>query len=79
MEDHNLLPKILIEHQVLKNLILNKSSEKITTPQRKFVTDKKTWTIKTEMIEKKCGLTYNKRIILDDMNTIPFGYDRNLL
>jgi len=63
----------------IKNLILNKSTEKITTPQRKFVTDKKTWTIKTEIIEKKCGLTYNKRIILDDMNTIPFGYDRNLL
>ena len=31
------------------------------------------------MIQKKCGLTYNKRIILDDMKTIPFGFDRNLL
>ena len=36
--------------------------------------DKKTWQLKSKQNYKDYRLTYNKRILLDDYRTVPFGY-----
>ncbi|CAF1095770.1 unnamed protein product [Brachionus calyciflorus] len=49
-------------------------SKKIKVEQQKFTRDKVNWNFKTNVITKLYGFVYDKRILLDDLSTIPFGY-----
>jgi hypothetical protein len=40
----------------------------------KFVRDKHTWTITTEPNRKRYRMTFDKRIVCEDLSTMPFGY-----
>ena len=58
-----------------KDLVINKQfNKKISVEQNSFIRDKSNWTIRTEIINKLYGMVYDKRILLEDFSTIPYGY-----
>ena len=40
----------------------------------KFVKNKKEWNIKTKIEKKKYGFVYDKRVLFEDLTTLPFGF-----
>ena len=64
-----------ISIDVLRDLVLKDTSNQIEIDQRSFITNNKKWTIKTEITKKVIKNTFNKRIILSNMDeTVPYGY-----
>ena len=63
----------------IKDLVLNQNNQKVSVLERQFIIDKKEMKIKISVNDKDCSMSYRKRIILDDLSTIPFGYNRKLL
>ena len=43
-------------------------------PQQKFDRNKKTWDVTTNVINKLYGFVFDKRILFNDLTTVPFGY-----
>jgi hypothetical protein len=59
----------------MKELVLNKKlDEKISVEQNTFIRDKSNWSIRTEVINKLYRLVYDKRILLEDFTTLPYGF-----
>jgi hypothetical protein len=46
----------------------------IEVEQLNFVKNTKEWSIKTETGVKACKYTFDKRFVLENFETIPFGY-----
>jgi hypothetical protein len=65
----------VINFDSVKDLILNNREEKLGVNQLKFTRDKKGWTVSTHVINKLYSFVCDKRIILDDHDTIPYGYN----
>jgi hypothetical protein len=70
--DQNVKKKINFES--MKNLILNYRTEKIEVDQLKFSRNKDQWDVYTNIITKKYGFCYTKRVIQKDYSTLPYGY-----
>ncbi len=65
----SLLVKVLIF-----NLILNRNfDETINVEQIKFIRNNKDWTIRTETMLKQYRQVYDKRILFDNFETLPYG------
>ena len=58
----------------IKNIVCEDQEKKITVDQLKFVKDKKDWTIKSKIEKKNYGFVYDKRVLFEDLSTLPFGY-----
>ena len=58
----------------MKNIVQNDQNAKIEIPQLSFTRDKKTWHIKSDITQKLYGFVYDKRILMDDFTTYPYGY-----
>ena len=60
--------------RVIDEYIFNSRAEKLSIPQRKFVTTKYN-EIKTKIIDKNFKIVYDKRMLNKDYTTLPFGYE----
>ena len=70
----NYLTNLLLNFDSIKACVDNSDME-IKIPQLKFIKDKSQWLIKTEIHEKRYNcLSYNKRLVLPNGNTLPYGY-----
>ena len=64
----------LINFDSIKDLVLNYRKRKIEAKQLIFTRDKKNWSVQCQENKKIYGFVYNKRRILDDLTTLPFGF-----
>ena len=58
----------------MKEIVLENHKKKLAIKQLKFTRNKSTWEINTSTIEKLYSLVYDKRVIIDNYETLPFGY-----
>jgi very-short-patch-repair endonuclease len=70
----NYITSLTLNFEAFKDLVLNNRESKITTDQLKFRANKLDHTIETKLIKKNFGFVYDKRILLDDLSTIAYGF-----
>ena len=71
----NHLASLKITFDSIKNIVRNDQQAKISTEQLKFITSKKTWSVMTKTEKKEYGMVYDKRILHEDLTTLPFGFN----
>ena len=70
----NFLRDTLLNFESMTECVNDKTKE-IILPQLKFIKNKSSWQIQTVIQNKKYNcLTYNKRLVLTDGSTLPYGY-----
>jgi hypothetical protein len=58
----------------MRDLVLNRNfDEKKAVEQNKFIRVIKDWTIRTESMLKRYRQVYDKRILFENFETLPFG------
>ena len=63
-----------IDFNQIKSLVCNLSEEKILVTQKTIVRDKNDWSLCTKTTDKIYRMVYDKRVIREDLSTIPYGY-----
>jgi hypothetical protein len=63
-----------LNYQSLKHIVCRNQNEKIVVPQYKFFRKKHHWTVSTGVQNKVFRFTFDKRILLPNYSTIPYGY-----
>lgn len=63
-----------INFEIIKEIVLNDRSRKIKLQQMLFKRNKKNWSVECEQKEKFYGVVYDKRILLNNLSTLPFGF-----
>ena len=58
----------------MRQIILEERDKIIKVDQLKFTRSKNDYTINTDVIEKLYSFSYDKRVIQDDLKTLPYGY-----
>ncbi len=72
----NHLTNLLLNFDSIKECV-DDSKKEIQIPQLKFIKNKSNWQIETQIKDKKYNcLTYNKRVLLSDGKTLPYGYNQ---
>jgi HSP90 family molecular chaperone len=56
------------------DLVKKQEDERINVNQLCFIRNKQNWTMHTEEKLKKYQQVYDKRILLEDLSTLPFGF-----
>ena len=64
----------LINFDSIKEIVCSAQEKKIQVDQLKFARNKHSWNITTSTISKIYGFVYDKRVIISDYFTLPFGY-----
>ncbi len=72
----NYATNLQINFEEMKNIVLNDREKTLTVDQLKFQRNKNEFTVNTTVIKKLYSFKYDKRIILPDYTTLPFGYFR---
>ena len=70
----NHLTSLVLNFETMKNINLGNHNEKIECEQYAFKRNKKKLLITTGVQKKIYSFVYDTRILLDDFNTLPFGY-----
>ena len=70
----NYITSLTINFDSIKEIVLKDQSRKIKVKQLKFIRDKLNWEISTSEIEKLYSFVYDKRVIVDNYDTRPYGY-----
>lgn len=67
-----------INYESIKEIVCRPADggirESISVEQMKFARNKFTWEIETSIISKLYSFVYDKRILLSDLTTLPYGY-----
>lgn len=63
-----------INFESLKEIVLNDREARITVDQMKFKRSKNSWDINTSVIKKIYKFVYDKRILIENYNTLPYGF-----
>ena len=70
----NYLASLKITFDSIRELVCKNQSDKIAVDQLQFKTSKKDWSIKTNIVQKYYGFVYDKRVMLENFDTNPYGY-----
>jgi hypothetical protein len=71
----NFITGTKLNFESMKDLVLSRDkNKKISVEQNKFIRDKSKWIVITEIINKLYRQVYDKRILNDDLSTLPYGY-----
>ena len=69
--------KKVINFETIKDIVLNNRNRQIEADQLYFSRNKKNWTVQSDIIKKIYSFVYDKRFVLEDLTTLPFGYDND--
>jgi len=58
----------------IKNIVFHNREKKIQVEQLKFSRDKNNWSVQTNIINKLYSFVYDKRVVCENFDTIPYGY-----
>jgi hypothetical protein len=70
---YNYLTSCVLTYDEIKEIVFNNEMQ-ISCPQYKFCRKKHVWEVFTRIENKKFRFTYDKRIILADLTTRPYGF-----
>ena len=70
----NYLTSLVLNFDTIKHTVVEDNNNKIVVPQLKFIKDKSEWQIKTEIQNKEYRFIYDKRVLLPDLSTRPYGF-----
>ena len=63
-----------INFSTIKDIVLHNREKVLEADQMLFKRNKKNWTVFCENFKKKYSLVYNKRVLFNDLATLPFGF-----
>jgi hypothetical protein len=63
-----------IDFDRIKQIVCHMREERINITQSTIVRDKTDWSLKTKSTDKVYRMVYDKRIIREDLSTIPYGF-----
>lgn len=70
----NYIASLKLNFDSIKNIVLEDSAKQISVEQTKFTRNKTTWDITTTQIQKMYSFVYDKRVLFDDLTTLPYGF-----
>jgi hypothetical protein len=70
----NNLTSLKISFDSIKEIVLTNQNNKIDCEQLLFTRNKNDWSVQTHVVNKNYGMVYNKRVIQNDLTTLPFGF-----
>jgi hypothetical protein len=68
-----------IDFDKIKNIVCNMREERVSVRQSTLVRNKNDWSLRTKTSDKIYRMVYDKRIICDDLSTLPYGFCLKLL
>lgn len=63
-----------INFESIKKIVINNQKDTIQVDQLKFKIDKRPWSVICKKEKKEYGFVYDKRVLLNDLSTLPFGF-----
>lgn len=70
----NYITSLSITFDSIKDIVCNNRDTKIIAKQLEFKASKKDYSISTSVKDKKYGFVYDKRVLFEDLTTLPYGY-----
>ncbi len=70
---YNYLTSCKLDFNEIKEIVFNRKKD-INVPQYKFCRKKNTYEVYTQVQDKNFRFTYDKRIIMEDLTTRPYGF-----
>ena len=70
----NIAASSTIDFQKIKEIVTSKEEIEIPIEQNTITRDKSNWTVQTKTFNKIYRQVYDKRIILNDLSTVPYGF-----
>ena len=63
-----------IDFNRIKNIVCNMTTDTINVAQNTIIRDKKNWSVRTHTNEKLYRMVYDKRVICENLSTLPYGF-----
>ena len=68
-----------LNFDIMKDIVCNDRNRKVALDQLMFTRNKVTWDIQSNYLSKMYQFVYTKRVLVDNFDTIPFGYDQSVV
>ena len=65
---------LTLNYDSIKEIVTENKNKKLIVKQLKFLRDKIDWNIQTNEVEKIYGIVYDKRVLIENFDTLPYGY-----
>lgn len=70
----NFLAAGKINFESIQKIVTQNQAQTLSVKQLKFNRKKSTWAVSTSIIDKKYGFVFDKRVLFNDLTTLPYGY-----